>query len=322
MHAIVVSEFGGPEVMTWTELPKPSARPGEVVVRLAVAGVNFMDVGVRSRTVPGWEIPTVMGVEGAGRVTEIGVGVEHFSVGDRVAWFYHRGSFAEYIAIPADTVVAVPDFVDDETAAAVMMQGLTANHFTTETYAIKPGDTAVVHAAAGGVGLMLTQLIKARGGDVIGLVSREDKTATAKDAGADHVLVSSGGGFEDEVRKLTGGEGANVVYDGGGASTFASSMQALRYHGTLAFYGPYMGIPSLTPMDLPRSIHLTYPTVMHHVRTREALVARTSELFEFIKTGNLRARIGNRYSLSDAAKAYTDIESRRTTGKLLLIPGK
>jgi len=270
--------------------------------------------------VPGWEIPGVIGVEGTGQVSQIGAGVEGLRVGDRVAWFYHRGSFAEYVAIPASTVVAVPDFVDDQTAAAVMMQGLTANHFTTETYAIKPGDTAVVHAAAGGVGLMLTQLIKARGGSVIGLVSRPDKIAMAKDAGADHVLVSSGGGFEDAVRDLTGGEGAHVVYDGGGAATFASSLQALRYHGTLAFYGPFMGIPSLTPMDLPRSVHLSYPSVGHHVRTRAALLARTGELFEFLKTGDLRVRIGNRYPLSEAAQAYTDIESRRTTGKLLLIP--
>ena len=266
------------------------------------------------------DLPTTLGVEGSGRVIEIGEGVADLQLGDRVAWYYHKGSFAERIAIPATTLVPLPDHIDDETAAAVMMQGLTANHFTTETYPIKPGDTAVVHAAAGGVGLTLTQLIKARGGRVIGLVSREDKIATATDAGADHVLVSSGGGFENRIRELTDGEGAHVVYDGGGAATFTSSLHALRHHGTLAYYGPFMGIPTLTPMDLPRSVHLTYPTVADHVRTREALLARTSELFDFIKTGDLRPRIGNRYALADAATAYADIESRRTTGKLLLIP--
>lgn len=320
MRGIVVREFGGPDVLTWADLPEPVPGPGEVVVELAAAGVNYMDVGVRSGPVPGWMPPTTLGVEGAGRLAEIGPGVENTQVGDRVAWYYHKGSFAERIAIPAAAVVPVPDFLDLETAAAVMMQGLTANHFTTETYQIKPGDTAVVHAAAGGVGLTLTQLIKARGGRVIGLVSREDKITAAKEAGADHVLVSSGGGFEERVRELTDGEGAHVVYDGGGAPTFASSMQALRYHGTLAFYGPFMGIPTLTPMDLPRSIHLTCPAVQAHVRTRAALLARTAELFGFIESGALRPRIGNRYPMADAAKAYTDIESRRTTGKLLLIP--
>jgi NADPH:quinone reductase-like Zn-dependent oxidoreductase len=216
--------------------------------------------------------------------------------------------------------VKVPADVDDETAAAIMMQGLTANHFTTQTYAVKPGDTAVVHAAAGGVGLLLTQLIKARGGTVIGLVSREEKVAVAAEAGADHVLVSSGGGFEDRVRELTGGEGASVVYDGGGAATFRSSQLALRRHGVHAYYGPFMGVPSLTPMDLPSSILLSYPTVADHVPTREALVARTAEVFEFVRTGQLRPRIGSRYGLANAARAHADIESRRTTGKLLLQP--
>jgi NADPH2:quinone reductase len=320
MHAIVVNEHGGPEVLTWTELPKPVAGPGEVLVRLAAAGVNFMDVGVRTQPVPGWELPTTMGVEGAGQVVELGADVDGIALGDRVAWYSHKGSFAEYVVIPAAKVVVLPDFVDDETAAAVMMQGLTANHFTTETHPIAPGDIAVVHAAAGGVGLMVTQLVRARGGSVIGLVSREEKVAIAKEAGADHVLVSSGGGFEDAVRELTGGAGADVVYDGAGAATFLSSLRALRYHGTMAFYGPFMGLPALTPQDLPHSIKLSYPTVGDHVRTRSALTARTAELFALLKTGELRVRIGGRYALSDAAKAYADIESRRTTGKLLLIP--
>jgi NADPH:quinone reductase len=279
-----------------------------------------MDVGARTTALPGWSIPTVLGVEGMGRVTALGDGVTDLAVGDRVAWFYHRGSYAEQLAVPADSLVKVPDRIDDETAAAVMMQGLTANHFTTETYPVGPGDTAVVHAAAGGVGLILTQLVKARGGTVIGLVSREEKAPVARAAGADHVLVSSGGGFEDRVRELTGGRGADIVYDGGGAPTFHSSQLSLRRHGVHAYYGPFMGVPSLTPMDLPRSILLTYPTVLDHVPTREALLARTAEVFDFVATGRLRPRIGGRYALADAAQAHADIESRRTTGKLLLRP--
>ncbi|WP_427895750.1 quinone oxidoreductase family protein [Kribbella sp. GL6] len=320
MHAMFVREYGGPEVMTWTEFPDPEPGPGEVGVRLRVAGVNFMDTGVRRMPVRTWSIPTVIGVEGSGVVTTLGAGVSDFAVGDRVVWRYHQGSYAEQLVIPADVLVRVPDEIDDETAAAVLMQGLTANHFTTETYAIRPGDTAVVHAAAGGVGMMLTQLIKARGGRVIGLVSREDKVQAAAEAGADHVLVSSGGGFEDRVRALTDGAGAHVVYDGAGAATFRSSQLSLRRHGVHAYYGVLIGNPTFDPSQLPNSILLSYPAVADHVPTREALVRRTNELFDFIRKGRLTPRIGARYALSDAAQAHRDLESRRTTGKLLLIP--
>ncbi|MEV0701978.1 quinone oxidoreductase [Saccharopolyspora sp. NPDC050389] len=320
MHAIFVREHGGPEVMNWTEFPDPAPGPGEVGVRLRAAGVNFMDTGVRKMPVPTWSLPAVLGVEGMGVVTELGEGVHGLAVGDRVAWYYHQGSYAERLAIPADSLVRVPDDVDDEVAAAIMMQGLTANHFTTETYAIRPGDTAVVHAAAGGVGLALTQLIKARGGTVIALVSREEKVPVAEEAGADHVLVSSGGGFEDRVRDLTGGEGAHVVYDGGGSETLRSSQLALRRHGVHAYYGVLIGNPTFRPMDMPNSILMSYPAVGDHVPTREALVRRTNELFDFVRKGQFAPRIGQRYALADAAQAHRDIESRRTTGKLLLLP--
>jgi NADPH:quinone reductase-like Zn-dependent oxidoreductase len=320
MHAIHIGEYGGPEVMIWTELPDPVPAPGKALVRLGAAGVNFMDVGARTQALPGWSVPTILGVEGMGRVTALGDGVRDLAVGDRVAWYYHRGSYAEQLAIPATSLVKVPDEVDDETAAALMMQGLTANHFTTETYAVQPGDTAVVHAAAGGVGQILTQLVKARGGTVIGLVSREEKVAAAKEAGADHVLVSSGGGFENRVKELTNGEGAHVVYDGGGPETLPSSQQALRAHGVHAYYGVIMGDMLLDPRRLPNSILLSYPTVADHVRTREALVKHTNELFDFVRKGQLTPRIGQRYALADAAQAHVDIESRRTTGKLLLVP--
>lgn len=320
MHAIRMDRHGGPEVMNWTALPDPAPGKGEVLVRLAVAGVNFMDVGARTSGGPGWAAPAVLGAEGAGRVTALGEGVEGFAPGDRVAWFYHPGSYAELLAIPQESLVKLPDEVADETAAAVMLQGLTAHHLTTATYRVGPGDTAVVHAAAGGVGLLLTQMIKARGGRVIGLVSREEKVAAAREAGADHVLVSRGGGFEDRVGELTDGRGADVVYDGGGSATFRSSQQALRPHGVHAYYGPFMGVPSIAPTDLPHSIFLTYPVVHHHVPTRAALVQRTGEIFDLIRDGRLTPRIGGRYALSDAARAHADLESRRTTGKLLLVP--
>ncbi|PJN28083.1 quinone oxidoreductase [Kitasatospora sp. CB02891] len=320
MHAIRIEEHGGPEVMRWTELPDPVPGTGEVLVRLGAAGVNYMDVGARASGAPGWAAPLVLGAEGMGYVTALGAGVTEFAVGDRVAWFYHPGSYAELLAVPATSLVKVPDGVSDEVAGGLLMQGLTASHLSTETYPIGPGDTAVVHAAAGGVGQLLTQLVKARGGSVIGLVSRADKAAVAEEAGADHVLVHSGAGFEDRVRELTGGRGADVVYDGGGADTFRSSQLALRTHGVHAYYGPFMGVPTLRPTDLPNSILLTYPTVHHHVATREALVRRTGEVFDLVRSGQLTLRVTGRYPLAEAARAHADIESRRTTGKLILFP--
>ncbi|MFJ5924914.1 quinone oxidoreductase family protein [Kitasatospora sp. NPDC092948] len=320
MHAIRIEEHGGPEVMRWTELPDPVPGPGEVLVRLGAAGVNYLDTGARALGGPGWAAPVVLGAEGMGYVTALGAGVAEFAVGDRVAWFYHPGSYAELLAVPAASLVKVPDGVSDEVAGGLLMQGLTANHLSTETYPIGPGDTAVVHAAAGGVGQLLTQLVKARGGSVIGLVSREDKAAIAKEVGADHVLVHSGAGFEDRVRELTGGRGADVVYDGGGTETFRSSQLALRPHGVHAYYGPFMGVPMLRPTDLPNSILLTYPVVHHHVANREALVRRTGEVFDLVRGGQLTLRITGRYPLAEAARAHADIESRRTTGKLILVP--
>lgn len=320
MYAIHIKEHGGPEVTAWTELPDPVPGPGEALVRLSVAGVNYMDTGVRRQSIPGWAPPLVLGAEGVGTVVALGEGVEGLDTGDRVAWYYHVGSYAELLAIPADSLVAIPEGITDETAAAVMMQGITAHHFVTGTCRVKPGDTAVVHAAAGGVGILLTQMIKAVGGTVIGLVSREEKVAIAREAGADHVLVWSGGGFEGRVRELTGGEGAHVVYDGGGSSTFRSSQSALRPHGVHAYYGPMMGVPTFAPTDLPRSILLSYPVLHDHVPTREDLVARTGEIFEMVLAGQLEPRIGRRYALKDAARAHADIESRRTSGKLLLVP--
>lgn len=299
------------------ERPAPRPGPGEVLVDVRVAGVNFFDTAIRGQALA--EVP---GAEGVGVVTETGEGVHGFTPGDRVAWLTinGHGSYAEQIVLPADGAVPVPDAVDDETAAAVLLQGLTAHHFATVSHPVRAGDVALVHAAAGGVGMMLTQIVKARGGTVIGLVSRPEKVKWAADAGADHVLVSSGDAFVEPVRELTDGEGVHVVFDGAGATTFAASLQVLRTHGTMVFYGPLIGdVPTIAMNDIPRSTRLTYPVTEDHVRTPEQLAARTAELFALVEKGELVVRIGGRYPLAEAARAHADIESRTTTGKLLLI---
>lgn len=299
------------------ERPAPRPGPGEVLVDVRVAGVNFFETALRRQALV--EVP---GAEGAGVVAETGEGVRGFAPGDRVAWLTNsHGSYAERIVLPADGVVPVPDAVDDETAAALLVQGLSAHHFATVSHPVRPGDVALVHAAAGGVGMLLTQIVKARGGTVIGLVSRPEKVRSAADAGADHVLVSTGDAFVEPVRELTGGEGVHVVFDGAGATTFAASLRVLRTHGTMVFYGPLIGdVPTIAMNDIPRSTRLTYPVTEDHVRTPEELRARTAELFALVERGELIVRIGGRYPLAEAAKAHADIESRTTTGKLLLFP--
>lgn len=318
MKAIVINEAGGPEVLRLRERPAPRPGPGEVLVDVRAAGVNFFDTAIRGQALA--EVP---GAEGAGVVAETGEGVHGFAPGDRVAWLTinSHGSYAEQIVLPASGVVPVPDAVDDETAAALLLQGLTAHHFATVSHPVQPGDVALVHAAAGGVGMMLTQIIKARGGTVIGLVSRAEKIRVAADAGADHVLISSGDAFVEPVHELTGGEGVHVVFDGAGATTFAASLRVLRPHGTLVFYGPLIGdVPTIAMNDIPRSTRLTYAVTEDHVRTPEELAARAAELFALVERGELVVRIGGRYPLAEAARAHADIESRTTTGKLLLLP--
>lgn len=300
------------------ERPAPRPGPGEVLVDVRVAGVNFFDTAIRRQALA--EVP---GAEGVGVVAETGEGVHGFAPGDRVAWLTvdNLGGYAEQIVLPASGVVPVPDAVDDETAAGLLVQGLSAHHFATVSHPVRPGDVALVHAAAGGVGMMLTQIIKARGGTVIGLVSRPEKVRFAADAGADHVLVSSGDAFLEPVRELTGGEGVHVVFDGAGATTFAASLRVLRTHGTLVFYGPLIGdVPTIAMNEIPRSTRLTYAVTEDHVRTPEELAARSAELFALVERGELVVRIGGRYPLAEAARAHADIESRTTTGKLLLLP--
>ncbi|MFD9700429.1 quinone oxidoreductase family protein [Lentzea sp. NPDC059081] len=318
MRAVIISEAGGPDVLRLQERPSPRPGPGEVLVDVRVAGVNFFDVGIRRGRMA--EVP---GMEGAGVVAEVGEGVDEFAVGDRVAWLTidTHASYAEQIVLPAANVVAVPDAIDDETAAAVLLQGLTAHHHSTVCHPVQPGDVTLVHAAAGGVGLLLTQLVKARGGTVIGLVSRQEKVEIAAAAGADHVLVSTGDAFVEPVLGLTGGEGVHAVFDGAGGPTFAGSLQVLRTHGTMVFYGPLIGdVPTIAMNEIPRSTRLTYGTLPDHIRTREELVRHAADLFALVEKGELVVRIGGRYPLADAARAHADIESRATTGKLLLIP--
>jgi NADPH2:quinone reductase len=322
MKAMVVARPGGPEVMEYVERPDPIPGPGQVLVAVAVAGVNFMDMGVRQGKF--WDefaYPRPLGVEGAGRVLEVGSEVSDFVPGQRVAWVYAPGSYADKVLVPAAALVPLPDGIDDRTAAALMMQGLTASHFATDFYPVQAGDIALVHAAAGGLGLLLTQIIKMRGGTVIGRVSSADKVAATKEVGADHVIVDVDGQFAEEAIRLSGGEGVHVVYDGSGPATFQGSLDALRVSGTFAWYGPVLGGPgALEITSLPKSIKLGYAVYGHHVRTPQLLRAHAAKLFEWVLSGQLRVRIGAEYGLEDAAAAHTAMESRTTTGKLLLIP--
>ena len=322
MRAIVMNGNGGCEMLEYVERPDPAPGPGEALVEIAFAGVNFMDIGVRQGTV--WadaRNPKILGVEGAGRVLAVGDGVEDIEPGQRVAWVYAPGSYAQRIAIPAASLVPVPDTIDDRTAASVMMQGLTASHFATDFYPVRPGDVALVHAAAGGVGLLLTQIIKLRGGHVIGRVSSEEKVAAAKEAGADHVIVDNAGRFAEEALRLTQGEGVHVVYDGSGPATFRGSLDALRRSGTFCWFGPVLGGPGpLDIMSLPKSIKIGYAVFSDHIPTPERLRAHSAQLFDWVAEGKLKVRIGGEYRLADAARAHADMESRRTTGKLLLVP--
>jgi NADPH2:quinone reductase len=322
MRAILMNGTGGREMLDYVERPDPVPGPGEALVEIAFAGVNFMDIGVR-QGVAWTEIPNpkILGVEGVGRILAVGDGVDDIEPGRRVAWVYAPGSYAQRIAIPAAALVPVPDTIDDRTAASVMMQGLTASHFATDYYPVQPGDVAFVHAAAGGLGLLLTQIVKLRGGHVIGRVSSEEKAAAAKEAGADHVIVDTEGRFAEQTLRLTRGEGVHVVYDGSGPTTFQGSLDVLRRSGTFCWYGPVLGGPGpLDIMSLPKSIKIGYARYVDLIHTPELLRAHSAQLFDWIAEGKLKVRIGGEYRLADAAKAHADMESRKTAGKLVLVP--
>jgi NADPH:quinone reductase len=317
MRAIVVTEFGGSEVLTPTDYEDPRPGPGQIVIDVAASGVNFRDVYERNGAYPK-ALPHVPGAEAAGRVSAVGEGVTSVAIGDLVVSARVEGGYAERTVVPAEHAVPIGD-VEPEQAAAVMLQGLTAHYLSVSTYPIKPGDIALVHAAAGGVGLLLTQLVKLRGGRVIGTVSTAEKEKLARDAGADDVVRYDG--FAEEVRRLTGG--VHVVYDGVGKTTFDDSMSVLRPRGTLALYGAASG--PVAPVDPQRlnaagSLFLTRPMLGHYIATREELLWRARDLFGWIAAGDLSVHIGGRYPLDEARRAHDDLESRRTTGKLLLIP--
>ncbi|MBP2472455.1 NADPH:quinone reductase-like Zn-dependent oxidoreductase [Crossiella equi] len=321
MRTVLIEELGGPEQLKLVNRPTPVPGPGEVLVDVAAAGVNFMDTGTRRLGPPDGRLPVAPGVEGAGRVRALGPDVTGVAVGDRVAWVYAYGSYADQLVLPAASVVPVPEDVPDEVAAGLMMQGITAHHFATEAAPVTAGQTVLVHAAAGGVGQKLVQLAKLAGATVIGLVSNEAKVAPVRELGADHVLVSTGEAFTERVLALTGGEGVHTVFDGGGATTFRASLSVLRRNGTLVYFGPLIGeVPTVNLWDLPRSIKLVYAVFQDHIPTPEALRAVSAELFGLVRAGKLRVDIGGRYPLAEAERAHRDIESRRTTGKLLLIP--
>ncbi|MDL4817865.1 quinone oxidoreductase family protein [Actinomadura opuntiae] len=320
MRAIVVAENGGPEVLKAGERPDPVPGPGEVLVDVAASGVNFIDVYYRTGAYA-QPLPYTPGVEGAGTVAAVGEGVGDFAVGDRVAWANVPGSYAQRAAVPADKVVPVPDGVGLEDAAAALLQGMTAHYLTRSVHEVKEGDTVLVHAAAGGMGLLLTQVATAAGARVIGTASTPEKKQAARDAGADEVLDYDG--FADRVRELTGGEGVAVVYDGVGAPTFDGSLASLRRRGVMALYGAAGGkVPPFDPQRLNAagSLFLTRPTLLHYTATREELLERAADVYGWIAAGTLDLHIGHRYDLADAAAAHADLEARRTTGKLLLIP--
>ncbi|MEV8632672.1 quinone oxidoreductase [Streptosporangium sp. NPDC051023] len=320
MRAIVVSATGGPEVLTYTDQqPDPEPNPGEVLIDVAASGVNFIDVYHRLGRYP-LSLPFVPGNEGAGTVAAVGEDVVGVSVGDTVAWSGVMGSYASRAVVPASQLLAVPEGIAAEVAAAVILQGLTAHYLTHSTYQVKPGDDVLVHAAAGGVGLLLTQIAKLRGARVIGTVSTEEKETLARQAGADEVLRYDG--FADAVRELTG-SGVHVVYDGVGAATFEASLASLRPRGMMALYGQASGpVPPVDPQALARggALFLTRPALGPYVATRDELAWRASDIFGWVASGDLKVHISKRYPLAEAAQAHEDLEARRTTGKLLLLP--
>ena len=321
MRAIVVTEHGGPEVLDLQDRPDPSPGPGELLVAVEAIGVNFRDVYEREgKGTHVSEPPHPAGVEGAGTVSAVGDGVTHFSEGDRVVWSNAPGSYAEQVVVSEDAAVGVPDGVSSELAAAAILQGTTAHYLATSTYPIQEGDWVIVHAAAGGVGLLLTQIAKRRGGRVIATTSTDEKAALARGAGADETIGYDG--FAERARELTGGEGVHAVYDGIGAATFDESIAALRPRGFMVLYGAASGPPP--PVEIAvlnaKSLFLTRPTLAHYGQTGDELRERAGELLEWVAAGELDVRIGARYALEDAARAQSDLESRGTTGKLLLTP--
>ncbi len=322
MKAIQVRNYGGPEALALVEIPDPAPKPNEAVVKIAASGVNFIDVYFREGRYPS-ALPFVNGQEAAGTVTATGAEVKGLKPGDRVAYTSVLGSYAEYAAVPAERLVRVPDNVKLEQAAAVMLQGMTAHYLLHSTYPLQPGQTALIHAAAGGVGLLLVQMAKRIGARVIGTAGSAEKTRLARDAGADEVINYREQDFETEVKRLTGGTGVHVVYDGVGQSTFDKDMNILRPRGYLVLFGAASGpVAPVDPIKLMQkgSLFLTRPSLAAYTATREELERRATEVLGMVASGALKLRIEHVYKLQDAQQAHRDLEGRKTTGKLLLLP--
>ncbi len=322
MKAIQVKQVGGPEAMEMVELPVPQPKANEAVVKLAASGVNFIDVYFREGRYK-TALPFVLGQEGAGVVTAVGAEVKSVKVGDRVAWSGLLGSYAEYEAVPADRLVPIPPGVSEQQAAGAILQGMTAHYLSHDTYPLKKGETALVHAAAGGVGLLLVQMAHNIGARVIATVSTEEKAKLARGAGADEVILYTQADFETETKRLTGGKGVDVVYDSVGKTTFEKGLNVLRPRGMMVLFGGSSG--AVPPFDLialaqKGSLYVTRPTLVNYTATREELVVRSGAVFGMIAAGKLKLRIEHTYPLADAPRAHRDLEGRKTTGKLLLIP--
>ena len=322
MKAVRVHQNGGPEVLRYEEIPVPEPGAGEARVKIEAVGLNYIDIYQRTGLYP-LKVPFTLGMEGAGIVDAVGANVVEVKKGDRVAYSMHLGSYAEYAVVPAWKLVPLPRHIDSRSAAAVMLQGMTAHYLTRSTYPLKKGETALVHAAAGGVGLLLIQVAKRTGATVFGTVSTEEKAKLAREAGADEVILYTQTDFLTEVKRLTNGAGVHVVYDSVGKDTFEKSLDCLRPRGYLVLFGNSSG--PVPPFDLGKlagkgSLFVTRPTLLHYSGNREELLQRCNDLFGWIESGKLKLRIDKTFPLSEAAEAHRQLEGRKTTGKGLLIP--
>jgi NADPH2:quinone reductase len=322
MKAIIVRRHGGPEQLEYSDFDIPTLGRREVIVEIQAAGVNYIDTYHRTGLYPA-DLPFIPGMEAAGTVMAIAPGVTEVAVGDRVAWAMTRGAYAQYAIVPASRLVKLPDGLDFDLAAASMLQGMTAHYLTHSTFSLKPGDTALIHAAAGGAGLLLVQMAKMRGARVFGTTSTAEKAALARQAGCDEVILYTEKDFQAEVKSLTGGRGVDVVYDSVGASTFEKSLDSLRPRGLMVSFGNASGpVPPMSPLILSQkgSLFLTRPTLAHYCVTREELLERAGDVLGWVASGKLSIRIHKIYPLAEAAQAHRDLEGRATSGKLLLRP--
>ena len=322
MRAIQIEQTGGPGQMRVADVPTPAPGAGQALVRIAASGVNFIDVYFRAGVYKA-DLPITLGSEAAGTVAAIGPDVTDVTPGDRVAYAMVRGSYADYAIVPAAQLVKIPDRVDFNSAAAAMLQGMTAHYLTHSTYALKAGDECLVHAAAGGAGGLIAQMAKARGARVLGTVSSEEKATVARESGVDEAILYTQADFEAEVKRLTGGRGVHVVYDSVGRTTFEKSLACLRPRGVLALFGQSSGpVAPIDPQILNTrgSVFLTRPSLAHYLLTRDELLWRAGDVLNAVASGTLRLRIHQTYPLDRAADAHRDLESRKTTGKLLLVP--